>query len=224
MKYTGLLFLVLPLLLPAQNDPGWVLKREVDGVRVFYRDAPDSKIKELRFETTLQATLSSIAALLSDVEGYDKWVYKNERAHLVERRSDWEMIYYEEMDFPWPLSNRDLVVLSRMWQDSLTHALHSHSVSAHHLLPEREGIVRITELEFRWTFTPQNDGTVAVDYYLKSDPGGHIPAWLINLALDQGPLRTMERFKAMLQHPRYRYARLPYIAESTSMNETQGDN
>ncbi len=213
----GLFFLLfIPLTLSAQKADGWKLKREVDGVRVFYRDAPNSKIKELRFQTTLEASLSSIVALLTDVEGYDNWVYKNERAYLVDRPSEMEMIYYEEMDFPWPLSNRDLVVHNRMWQDSLTNALHSHSVSAHHLLPERDGIVRIKELEFRWTFTPQPDGSVAVDYYLKSDPGGHIPAWLINLALDQGPLRTMERFKAMLRTPRYRYARLPYIAEGTT--------
>ncbi len=196
----------------AQENP-WKLKKDKNGIKVFFRDGEGTKIKELRFETTVKASLSSIVALLDDIPGYQNWVYKSTRSSMVERVSPTEMYYYEEINFPWPMSNRDVIAHSTLRQDPVTKIIESNSVSAHTLLPENDGIVRITILDFRWKFTPVEDGVVNVDYYLKSDPGGIIPAWLINLAIDQGPLKTMEKFKELLENKKYKNVQLAYIDE-----------
>ena len=203
-----------PIIISAQlaND-GWELKREKGGIKVYLKEAKDSDIKELKFETELEASLTSLAAILTDVPGFDNWVYASVKSETVTKISDTEVIYYTEIDFPWPMSNRDLVLYSKFWQDPHTLAIHSQSYSVHDKMPEEDGIVRMKKADLHWIFTPIGNGKVKLDYYLNSDPGGSIPAWMINLAADQGPLQTMVKFKEELEKAKYQNAKLAFVQE-----------
>lgn len=206
-------FAALSLGAVAQPGDGWTLKRDRGGVKVYTREVPGTNLKELWFTSTLDASLSSIAALLTDVEGFDSWVYAAEHSEVIRKVSDQEFYYYTIIDFPWPFQNRDLVLYSRFWQDPHTLAFHSQTTSAHWLKPEQKGLVRITEADLRWTFTPLGNGKVRVDYYLKSDPAGNIPAWMVNLAADQGPLQTLASMRRELKKGQYQHRQLAFIRE-----------
>lgn len=195
------------------EDMGWELKRDKGGIQVFMREVQDSKIKELKFTTEIEASLNAIGAILTDVEGFDNWVYASVTSETIKKISDTEVYYYTEIDFPWPLSNRDLVLHSVFWQDEKTHAIHSNTTSVHWMEPEKEDIVRITKAELRWSFTPIGNGKIRIDYYLNSDPGGNIPAWMVNFAADQGPLQTMIKFKEEIGKEKYRNAKLAFVQE-----------
>lgn len=197
----------------AQPGEGWKLKRDKGGVKVYMREVPGSSIKELWFTSQIEASLSSIAALLTDVEGFDEWVYAAEHSEIIRKISDQEIYYYTIIDFPWPFQNRDLVLYSRFWQDPKTLAIHSQTTSAHWLKPAVEGMVRITEADLRWTFTPLGNGQVRVDYYLRSDPAGNIPSWLVNLAADQGPLQTIASMRQALKNEKYHNRQLAFVRE-----------
>jgi ribonuclease HI len=212
---------LLPLLLLfsfqsifSQNHHDWELKRDKGGIKVYVRDADDSKIKELKFTTTVQASLSAVTAVLSNVEGFDDWVYASVKSETIKKVSETEVYYYTEIDFPWPFNNRDLVLHTVFWQDAKTLSINSKTTSVHWMKPEEDGLVRISKADLRWTFTPVGNGTLRVDYYLKSDPAGNIPAWLINLAADQGPLQTMVKFKEMLELEKYKNAKLAFVQEA----------
>jgi hypothetical protein len=191
----------------------WVLKKNKGGVKVYVRDQAGTNIKELKFSTTIEASLTTIAAVLTDVKGYDEWSYGASNSRVVKRISDTEVHYYTEVDFPWPFDNRDVILHSKFWQDKKTLALHSYSSSSHWMEKESDGIIRIKKCEISWVFTPIGNGKVQVDYFLNSDPAGNIPAWMINLAADQGPLNTMALFKEMLKKEKYRNSKLAYVQE-----------
>lgn len=180
---------------------------------MYMRDVPGSKIKELKFTTDLRASLNTIAYVLTNVEGFDDWVYASVKSETIKKISDTEVYYYTEMNFPWPFSNRDLVLYSKFWQDPKTLAIHSVTTSAHWMKPEIDDIVRVKMADLRWNFIPTGNGMVHVDYYLKSNPGGNIPAWLVNLAADQGPLQTMVKFKEELKKEEYRHKKLAFVRE-----------
>ena len=208
--FTFLLLLMATNQLFAQN---WEIKRDKGGIKVYVRDVPGSKIKELKFTTHVEASLSSIAAVLTNVEGFDDWAYGALNSRTIKKISDTEVYYYTEVDFPWPFDNRDLVLHSTFWQDKKTLAIHSKTTSAHWMEAEKEDLVRIKRADLYWTFTPAGNGKVRVDYYLNSDPAGNIPAWMVNLAADQGPLQTMIRFKEMLEKEKYKNAKLAFVQE-----------
>ena len=208
-----LVFFFFPMFVSAQWGEGWELKRDKGGIKVFVREVEGTDIKELRFQTELEASLSSLAAILTDVEGFDDWVYASVKSETMQKISDTEVIYYAEIDFPWPMSNRDLVLHSNFWQDPHTLAIHSQTYSSHTLKPEVDGKIRMTKADIHWIFTPCGNGRVKLDYLLSSDPGGSIPAWMVNFAADQGPLLTMVKFKEEIAKEKYKNAKLAFVQE-----------
>jgi len=211
--FFALLFLLNSPQAAAQTNDNWVLKRDKGGIKVFVREIPDSKIKELKFSTRVEASLHTIAAVLTHVEGFNDWVYASVESRTIKQVSDTEVYYYTVIDFPWPFDDRDLVLHSNFWQDPKTLAIHSHTTSVHWMEGEKNDLVRIKKAELHWTFTPVGDGTVKVEYYLNSDPAGNIPAWMVNLAADQGPLQTMVKFKEMLAMEKYKNQKLAFVQE-----------
>ena len=209
----ALLLAFLFAVVPSLSAQDWELKRDRGGIKVYVRDQPDSNIKELKFTTTVAASLQTIAAVLMHVEGFDDWVYASMESRVIKKVSDEEVYYYTQIDFPWPLDNRDLVLHSKFWQDKKTLALHSKTSSCQWMEKEKEDLVRIKKADIHWIFTPLGNGKVRLDYTLNSDPGGSIPAWMINLAADQGPLQTMIKFKEMLEKEKYKNSRLAFVTD-----------
>ena len=201
--------------LSAQNgsDDGWILKRNKGDITIYMREIENSPIKDLKFEMEFESSLNSLAALLLDVDGFNDWVYASVVSETVRKISNTEVVYYNEIDFPWPLYNRDLVLQTSLWQDDKTLTLHSKTYSVHDELPEKEGMVRMKRADIHWQFTPIGNGMVKLHYTLSSDPGGSIPAWMINFAADQGPLLTMDKFLEILAKEKYQKAVVPYIKE-----------
>lgn len=99
----------LPLLafcLQAQNTEDWKLKSDKNGVKVYYRSTGD--VHEIKLRYRMKARMSNLMHVLNEVETYPVWGYKVAESHLVKKVSDNEMYYYTLIDFPWPLSDRDM--------------------------------------------------------------------------------------------------------------------
>lgn len=195
----------------AQDGDGWVFKSEKDGVKVYYKKTSD--IHEIKMVTSMKASLSGIVQLLNEVENYPKWGYKLSEAKFLKRVNDKEFYYYSKLDFPWPLSDRDIIVLTKLEQDSVTRRITSTSYAKPDYLPENEDVVRIRTTTTKWTIVPGTSGWLYIEYYIYSDPGGNIPEWLVNMAIDVGPLETLGSMRKMLQQPKYQTAKLAYIKD-----------
>jgi hypothetical protein len=170
-------------------------------------------VKELKFTFTVQSSLSALVALIDDVPNYSKWVYKLDDSKIIKKINDQEMLYYNVMDFPWPLTDRDMIAYNKVYQDPQSKIVTSHSIGVPSQLEEHEDFVRIKTVEVKYILKPNQDGTVTVDYYLKSDPAGNLPAWIINLALEYGPTESIKKFRSMLKEEPYKSASFPFIVE-----------
>lgn len=197
----------------AQKAGPWELKKDKKDLKVYVRDSPDSPIKQLKMEFSVEASMSAIVLLLQDVAAIPDWVYRCPEAYHLKKINDSEEIYYNRVDFPWPLDDRDLIVKNVLVQDAVTKIVRSESFNQPTYIPEKEGIVRMPKLHLWWEFTPRGNGIVDVEYFLSSDPGGVIPAWMINMALDQGPAQTIKSFRKTLKEAKYRDAQLDFILE-----------
>ncbi|MEO1628746.1 MAG: START domain-containing protein, partial [Bacteroidota bacterium] len=188
-------------------------KKERDGIKVFTRDVANSNIKELRITLEVNATMSSIVALLADINKYQDWVYKCSLSKNLEKIDENRTYDYYIADFPWPISDRDLVAYSYITQDPITKVLESITEARPDYIPQTEGNVRVLKHLNRWRFTPIGPNLIAVEYTLQSDPAGSIPSWIVNMAIDQGPVQSMLRFRKMLRNHPYKDAKLAGILE-----------
>ena len=65
----------------------------------------------------------------------------------------------------------------------------------------------------KWTIFPGGGGWIYVEYLIHSDPGGSLPDWLVNMAIDVGPRETIKGIRTMLQQDKYKNAKLMHIQE-----------
>lgn len=176
----------------------WKLKKSVDDVEVYFRKADDSPINEIKIRTVLNGTVKTLLEIMRNVPGYQQWVYKCTTAELIARPSPAEAVYYAVMDFPWPLSDRDFVAGSKITNDSGGKVV-INVIGIPGRVVESPERVRVPLLDYRWEFTPIDKNTIQLDYYLRSDPGGELPAWLINLVIDQGPTQTVKNLRQLME-------------------------
>lgn len=194
------------------ND-GWQLKKDEKGVTVYTRNAENSAFKELKAVAYLKTSISSIVGLLYDFEKYPEWVYKCGTSGTLKTISEKELIHYQTVIAPWPISNRDFIVNIKIGQDELTKVVSIKSYANGTYIPVSPDYVRIMNFNASWTLTPQKDGTVEIVYQLLVDPAGAIPAWAVNMAIVDGPFETMNKIKERVFKDEYQKAKISFIKE-----------
>lgn len=208
-----LLICLSPLAVLAQEHE-WKLKKKTQDLKVFFRKSADSKINELKLETVFQAPIAAVVAAIRDVPMQPYWVYHCIEAEKLHQVSETENYVYAKIDFPWPMSDRDYVVNSKVWQDSVKKEVILHLSARPHYISEKTDIVRIPMMEAVWTFKDLGNGQTKVINHLKSDPGGAMPPWMVNLAIDQGPTRSMHNLKELVKKEKYQKANLNFLKKS----------
>lgn len=191
---------------PKAQEENWVLEKNEDGIKVYLSEMKNSDFKAIKAEAVFEAAPSSAAAVLLDPASYTEWIFHCIESKLLKRISPFELYYYTETDLPWPTSNRDLIMHCRISRNAKTGVVTSQSVAKPDYLSEKNGIVRIKQAKIKWTFTPVDNGKMQVKYYCRLNPGGMLPAWLVNMTATSGPYETLKNMQNMLQKPVYKNA------------------
>jgi hypothetical protein len=208
-----LLLLLLTNCALAQTSDSWALKENNDGVKIFTRSIENSKIKAIKVECQLNATLSQLVMVLMDVNNSEEWLYHTASNYIVKQVSPSELYYYSLVEMPWPVSNRDFIAHLKVSQDAVTKVVTIDAPCVADMVPVKAKVVRIANSKGKWVISPLSKGKVKVVYTLHADPGGIIPAWITNLFVTQGPSQSFKKLKVHLQKVIYKNAKLDYIIE-----------
>ena len=195
----------------AQTD--WKLKNEKDGIKVYVGTVPDSKFKAIKVDCELNTSLSQLVKVLLDIRTCPEWVDHTKSCTLLKQVSSSELYYYSEIDIPWPAQNRDFVAHLTVHQNPVTKVVTVDGPAVPGFVQTKSGIVRVHSSKGSWIITPLKKDIVRVEYTLQVDPGGDIPAWLVNLLATQGPMKSFEGLIAQLKKPAYQNASLPFITD-----------
>ncbi|MES2809965.1 MAG: START domain-containing protein [Bacteroidota bacterium] len=204
-------FLLIAATAQAQLKGDWELQQSTDGIRIYTADIANSKIKGIKVECQLNATLSQVTAALMDIHNSEEWLYHTAGNYLIKQVSSSELYYYSLIEMPWPVSNRDFIAHLKVTQDPVTKVVTMDAPCIPDMIPVKPKIVRITNSKGKWVITPVGDDKVKILYTLHADPGGDVPSWLANLFITQGPSQSFKKFKAHIQKPAYRNAKLDYV-------------
>lgn len=197
----------------SQKNYKWTLSKNKNGIKIYTRITDKSPIKEVMGVLELKTSLSSLVTLVKDARNQHNWVYLNKVAYFLDEPSNFEWYYYNESDAPWPITNRDIVTHAKLTQDSFTYAIRINTNGVPDYIEKKKGIVRIPRLESSWEFIPVREGVILVKFQLFIDPGGSLPAWAINLAVDNGPFNTMYGMSKEIKLEKYKNAKLLFIKE-----------
>lgn len=180
--------IVLSLLLFAglsqAHGQSWELVRNEDGIRIYTASIPGRNIHQYKALTFFPTDLDHALELVADYSA---------NQHLFERLKHIEFLLHKRhelyinhmiFDLPWPLQDRDMVVRTQVRQAPGEIILESDLVNGYVGL--QDGMVRITDLQERWTLREHEDGTT-VEVVGHADPGGMIPSWIANLFITREP-------------------------------------
>jgi hypothetical protein len=199
MRAFFICLLYLPTFLPASDKNDWTLKREKDGINIYSRPSDFSKVNDIRVDMDLTGTVEQLAAILRDVNGYSGWVYSTRTASIIKKVGENEFIYYAEVGTPWPAANRDYYADLKITLNPANHSMNVVSVGMKDYQPEKKDFVRVPMSRGSWTVTTQSARKIHLQYILQIDPGGSIPAWILNSFVAKAPLETFSSLKKKME-------------------------
>lgn len=197
----------------AQTTDNWTLKKDNDGVRIYTADYKNSKIKALKVECAFDATPAAVTAAVMDIKNSKQWIYSTETAYVVKRVSPSDIYYYTLIKMPLTVSNRDYVGHLVVHQDLKTKMVTINGSCVEGFVPKKKDVVRVLNSPAKWVLSPQGPNRVKVVYTLHADPGGNIPAGLVNMFATKAPSETFQKLKVELQKPMYKHAKLAYVKD-----------
>jgi hypothetical protein len=172
---------------PAEEEAGWRIVREVDGVEVARREGDRP---QFRGTTVIDASLPQVLAVLRDVPRHVEWQSRCVEARVLARESDRIALLYNRMAGSWPVSDRAAVLRSETHVDGPDAVrIEVHDADSP-LAPERDGAVRI-QLEGRYALQALDPRRTRVEYRMRVDLGGAVPGWLAGFVAEDMPLDTL---------------------------------
>ncbi len=173
----------------------WKYEKTVDGIKIFSKKS--GKVKEIKIETTFDASLSTVTEAVLDVTGFTKWIYKVTSARVIRTYGPNKVLYRNVIDMPWPVADRDVVVITTVKQDEKTGIVTTEDTNSADSFPRDKAYIRIEDFKAKWIFEPLG-GKVKGTYFFRSDPGGDVPDWMVNLIVDEGPVASVKALKKLL--------------------------
>ncbi len=198
------------------------LRLQKDWLKIYTCPVPSSDFLSFVGIADLDAPQHSVLHLLYDLDAATEWVWKtSEMRILKELAEDEGRIVYQLVNAPWPLSDREIISLSRGFRDPKTGEISIKMTAQPDVLPEHESYVRVRQLEGAWNIIPLADDKCRVVFRLHLEPGGEIPSWLANIAVIDTPYNTLRNMREMVKHEKYKTPLdVPFAAASEEIDKS----
>jgi ribosome-associated toxin RatA of RatAB toxin-antitoxin module len=195
----GPLLLLIIFLLPT-NIYGWELEKDEEGIRVYTRNVKGSHFKTYKAVMRVNASVHTLVNLVKDIQAYPMWIDTCKKGVLLKIVSKNEYLAYTVNNAPWPVMDRDAIVLNTVLKGPSKGSVMINIEGKHSYLPINDRIVRVKRIKGYWRFLPLKNGFSEVTYEVHSEPGGNIPAWLLNQIVVSQPFNTLKNMKKMVAH------------------------
>jgi hypothetical protein len=181
----------------ASRAEDWSLEKQEDGITVYTRSVAGSDIKEFKGNGIVEADLESVLAVLRDSDRYQDWFPECPESKLLSREGNVSH-QYSVTAAPWPVDDRDNIFRTVLSRDETTGAVGISIGAAPRFYPEQPGRVRVQNAEGSWRLEPEGDQRTRVVFTMHLEPGGGIPAWLINRRIVSTPFGAISNLRAFV--------------------------
>lgn len=193
--------MILSAFLITMNFPGqlvaqsWEFAKEKEGIRIYTMKAEDKPLKAYKGVAEINAPAEKVFALIENVNNTDWWDKNLSQIKVLGYEKNRFARYYLVFDLPWPVSDRELFVDAQVTIDPETG---TRKITAEPLrvnTPPAKERIRINEYRQIWTVRPVslNRTQVTLEGYV--NPGGSLPAWIINLFIVDAPMNSIGEIK-----------------------------
>lgn len=198
MKPSIIFLLFVITTLQAQTQPSWKIVKNKNGIKVSVVSVENSKFKSIRVQGIFDGTIEKLISIIYNMHRASEWVYKTKTASVLKRLTPNEFFYYIETSMPWPVSNRDAIIHLTIDPDTTHKVLKINAFSEPDFIEKKNGLVRIPYSKASWYVTEASN-KLNIDYTFEVNPGGNLPAWLVNMMADKGPYESFRNLMMKLK-------------------------
>jgi hypothetical protein len=186
----------IPADLSAQE---WKFIKERDGIKVYTRNEENNPVKSYKGEVDMKTDMTRLRKVIGSIDSFDWWDENIKEIKVLDYQKEKLIKYYLVYDVPWPLEDRDLCVEAHITNDSVTGKRMVMATPLLNVIPENPDKVRIKNYWQSWTMEPAENGIVHIKLEGSVDPGGSIPAWIINMVITDTPLNIIKKVRDIVE-------------------------
>jgi len=186
------------------EDAGWELCHDKDGVKVWNQEVPNSDINAVKVRTIFKDIPALVLYdVFHDAEYRREWDENMIDGHEFEQLDETNDVGYYSVKCPVPLSDRDFVN-QRSWRvKDNTYVIKNHSVN-YPKCPEKKGFVRARSIRTGYFILALEQGC-QLSYLTQSDPKGKIPSPISNMVTKKLAPKIIQKIsKAAIAYPEWK--------------------
>jgi hypothetical protein len=202
MKWYAKIVILIVIILSsffALAQEEWKLAKDKNDIKIYTKPTEDSKFKSYKGEAIVKVNIEELYNKLLDVDNASDWIYECTESYQVTRISDSNLIYYAAMKTPWPFSNRDMVTEIQAYTVQTENKVVIEYFPVEDVVEAKEKIVRIVDHHEKTTLYPLEENVTRITMEGYVDPGGNLPAWLVNMFIADGPYESILTLKSLLE-------------------------
>lgn len=189
LHFLTLMFTLL-VFSPALFSQSWEFIKAKDGINVYTRMEKNSSLKSFKGVMDINSTMDRVCTMIGNPNNREWWDKNLSEVKVLSIEKN-RYSFYMVVDLPWPITNRDLCVETRISTDSVTGIRTVNAQQLLNVIPEKPGLVRIKKYWQKWTIEPRGNNFIHLELEGFADPAGSIPAWLYNMFITDTPLKIM---------------------------------
>ncbi len=187
---------LMPVLAPAAAqaaDGKWEYVDRFNGVKVWRMSRKGSPVMAFRGEVIKSIHIGKILTTFATSKYHRDWVDRWDNSRDLKKIAKYERIFWIRFDLPWPVSDRDYVIHTKVTPDAKKRVVVANLKSVKHSAKPEKGGCCVRGLAFgtHYRFTALPGGKTKLRVEVHTNPRGMLPAWLVNLIQKKWPSKTL---------------------------------
>ena len=186
----------LLMILPNLEESEWKLSLDKDDIIVYTRQLETSRLKEFKAVSKMFGSIEKFREIITDIDKYPVWLPDCHSANIVESTSPNNIIYHLKLKVPFPFANRDITqqIILNETEDKLEVEI----INRPNKVEKEKNYVRMPVGYGKWVISKVSEDEVDIKFQYMSDPGGNIPAWMVNSFIVKNPHLSIKNIRKLM--------------------------
>ncbi len=178
------------------EEEEWRFVYGAKGVKVHKRIKEGSRLLEFKACGDLRGKITDYTNVLLDTDKMPDWAPLCLEAKNIEQVNESQAVIYVAYEGVWPVADRDYVARRTVISDiKKTTVRININLDEYHNVPVCNNRVHITHLQCSWVLKRIDSSSTHVELNAFVDPGGRLPAWLVNWGYRWIPYRFLKNLE-----------------------------
>ena len=186
--------IILPSTSWSAPELSWKHLYKKEGIDVFSANITGSNFVAFKGKVTLPTNPKTLIGIFKDETRWNEWTNLLITGKILPSLENSNLIFYQAFKSPPFIANRDAVYKVAIEGPDKEGAFRVTGQSVTH--PQSPPTIGVRmHIEYsRWVLTPDRHTTM-VELEMHADPGGLIPAWVVNLVQRKYPFKVLDSLR-----------------------------